>query len=90
MYTVHHMFVPLYFYFFLFTPAHPYCPKELSNLFACLKIIRNHSSNDLSATITRHVILHKNFLQIETFCHIMEGTSYGLESKQNFQAFKMK
>lgn len=90
------MFVPLYFYFFLFTPAHPYCPKELSNLIACLKIIWNHSANDLSATndlyvnITRHVILHKNFLQIETFCHIMEGTSYGLESKQNFQGFKMK
>lgn len=45
---------------------------------------------DISATITRYVILHTKFLQIETFYHIMEGTSYDLETNQNFQGFKRK
>lgn len=85
MYTVDHMYVPLYFYFVLFTPAYPYYHKETCALFAYLKIIWTHSSNDISETITRYVILHTNSLQIETFYHIMEGTYYGLETNQNFQ-----
>lgn len=64
----------------------PITPKESPHYLHILK--SSEIFLDISATITRYVILHTNFLQIETFYHIMEGTSYGLETNQNFQGFK--
>lgn len=66
----------------------PITPKKSSHY---LKILKSSEIIlDISATITRYVILHTNFPQIETFYHIMEVTSYDLETNQNFQGFKRK